>query len=478
MLSLITFAVAAAASAQPATVKSGVEHWRAGEYPAAVAAWLPFAAQGDADACFNLGQAYKLGRGVAKDPSVARDYYRRAAVKGHLPAQANLGIALYQAGDKLEAVRWLKQAADRGEPRAQYVLGIMAYNGDSTPKNLGLAYGYLLRAQASSLAEATTALASIEPALKPADRTAGTAMAASLAAGTGVPAAMAASTVPRSGPAGIQRPGTTPAPGIVASAMSNVRNALGLAPTPAPTVAAKPVVTPRPPIMTADASQALPKTPSPRTGDGFPLSPPARTAPPRTTGDGIPLVPLKPPTANGVDTPTAVTRPPVTAAATPKDPVPATAVATATRDAIGPQNPDGADGPRPATPATVEPARVAAVDLPAKPSVAKPVVADAAPPKPVKTVVAEAKVPAKPAAPKPSGWRVQLGAFSSQKQADAAWASVKSTQAGAIGKAKPIFDTSGPVVKFQLGPYANRDAARDTCAKLAFAGRACFVTQG
>ena len=96
----------------------------------------------------------------------------------------------------------------------------------------------------------------------------------------------------------------------------------------------------------------------------------------------------------------------------------------------------------------------------------------------MKTVVAEAKVPLKPPVPKPSGWRVQLGAFSSQKQADAAWASVKSTQAGAIGKAKPIFDTSGPVVKFQLGPYANRDAARDTCAKLAFAGRACFVTQG
>src|SRR3546814_13505721 len=50
-----------------ADVKSGVEAWQRGDYQAAVAEWRPLAIAGDADAQFNLGQAYKLGRGVARD---------------------------------------------------------------------------------------------------------------------------------------------------------------------------------------------------------------------------------------------------------------------------------------------------------------------------------------------------------------------------------------------------------------------------
>ena len=105
--------------AVPPSVRAGVDLWRAGDYPAAVTIWQPFAATGDADAMFNLGQAYKLGRAVPVDKALARDWYRKAALKNHLPAQANLGILLFQAGEKPEAARWLKQAADRGEMRAQ-----------------------------------------------------------------------------------------------------------------------------------------------------------------------------------------------------------------------------------------------------------------------------------------------------------------------------------------------------------------------
>lgn len=440
MMSLIgtTIATAVATTAAgPATVKSGVEHWRAGEYAAAVAAWLPFAAQGDADAAFNMGQAYKLGRGVTKDPTVARDYYRRAAAKGHLPAQANLGIALFQAGDKLEAVRWLKQAADRGEPRAQYVLGIAAYNGDGTPKNLGLAYGYLLRAQASGLAQATTALQSIEPVLSPGARSSGQAMADSLAAGTGVPSALAAASAPRTGPAGIQRPGSTPAPSIATNVVNNVRGAFGFAPLPP-----KPVA--KAPTQTADATLKSARPTSE-------TRPTASIATP-----GVPVPAPRPVTTAAQDTP--APRPIAPAAQPAPRPAP---VATAS---IGPQNPDAAPPP----------AVIATTELPPSPApIAKPVAA-----KPAKPAADTQLAEAPPPKPKPTGWRVQLGAFSSQKQADAAWSSIRTTQAGAIGKAKPIFEPSGTVVKFQLGPYANRDAARDTCAKLAFAGKACFVTQG
>ena len=50
-----------------ADVKAGVDAWARGDYPAAVRQWQGPADKGDADAQFNLGQAYKLGRGVPTD---------------------------------------------------------------------------------------------------------------------------------------------------------------------------------------------------------------------------------------------------------------------------------------------------------------------------------------------------------------------------------------------------------------------------
>ncbi|MBU6166931.1 MAG: SPOR domain-containing protein [Alphaproteobacteria bacterium] len=181
-------AAPARATPPPPSVRQGVELWRAGKWDAAVSMWQNFAENGDADAMFNMGQAYKLGRGVAMDKALARDWYRRAAVKNHLPAQANLGILLFQATEKPEAVRWLKAAADRGEMRAQYVLGIVHWNGDGAAKSLPLAYAYLVRAAAQGLPEATKALNELSQAIQPLDRANGWQIATALANGSGVPA--------------------------------------------------------------------------------------------------------------------------------------------------------------------------------------------------------------------------------------------------------------------------------------------------
>jgi len=194
---LATWLVAAMPAPAAPTIAAGVEKWRAGAYPEAVAIWAPFAAAGDADAMFNMGQAYKLGRGVTADAAQARDYYRKAATKGHLPAQANLGITLFQGGDKVEAVRWLRLAADRGDARAQYVLGFAAFNGDGVTRAPGLGYGYLLRSAALGLPQAQTALGSLEPALSATDRAIGESVAASLATGKGLPAGQGLSASPR-----------------------------------------------------------------------------------------------------------------------------------------------------------------------------------------------------------------------------------------------------------------------------------------
>ena len=77
--------LAAPLSAQ--SVKAGIDAWQKADYAAAVAIWRPLAEQGDADAQFNLGQAYRVGRGAPIDLGASQLWFERAAAKGHLDAQ-------------------------------------------------------------------------------------------------------------------------------------------------------------------------------------------------------------------------------------------------------------------------------------------------------------------------------------------------------------------------------------------------------
>lgn len=446
----------------PPTIKTGVEKWRAGDYAAAVAIWTPFATAGDADALFNLGQAYKLGRGVAIDPVAARDYYRKAANKGHLPAQANFGIALFQAGEKAEAIKWLKTAADRGEARAQYVLGIATFNGDGVARSQSLGYAYLLRAQASGLPQAVTALGTIAPGLSPADRAAGETVAASLAAGTGVNLALAATAPSRA--IVMAAPVRPPAPAVTPPAASIVPAAI--APTPPPSVAvASPLPSRAGPMVTPAAPGALSVTKPP------PLGP--RSMPPTLLREPTPAQ-FAAAARSAFDAPSDQDQ----EFARPQRPSIATVDIPASRHAVVPivaTRPSAAQSAvRPVEPpaaparAAADPARKVTSETP---RAAAPLATEvAAAPHPLKAFETAATEPAK----RPTGWRVQLGAFSSRKLADAAWDDVKATAA----PGKPVFATDGPVTKLQVGPFATRDAAKAACAKLTTAGRACFVTQG
>ncbi len=143
-------------------VKSGVEAWGRGEYPAAIKAWRPLAISGDADAQFNLGQAYKLGRGVPVDLKQAEDWYRKAALQGHLQAEDNYGLVMFQNGNRQQALPWVEKSAARGEPRAQYILGTALFNGDMVTKDWTRAYALMTRASAAGLAPASASLAQMD----------------------------------------------------------------------------------------------------------------------------------------------------------------------------------------------------------------------------------------------------------------------------------------------------------------------------
>ena len=110
-----------AAAAQD--VQSGIAAWQAGDYSKAIGEWRPLADAGNADAQFNLAQAYRLGRGVPQNLNLAEQWFERAARQRHEQAGASLGLLLFQNGRAREAMPWLQAAAQRGDPRAQYVFG-------------------------------------------------------------------------------------------------------------------------------------------------------------------------------------------------------------------------------------------------------------------------------------------------------------------------------------------------------------------
>jgi len=159
------------------SVKSGIEAWQRSDYAAAVAIWRPLAEKGDADAAFNLGQAYRLGRGVTLNLGAAQSWFERAAQKGHVDAQATLGLLLFQNGNQPDGLKWLKAAAEQGEARSLLVYGTALFNGDNVTQDPILGYAYVSRAAAQGLAPAKETLAQLDKLLPLEDRKKGLAIA-------------------------------------------------------------------------------------------------------------------------------------------------------------------------------------------------------------------------------------------------------------------------------------------------------------
>lgn len=226
----IALMVAAAIVPQAASadVKAGVDAWARADYTAAVREWQGPADKGDADAQFNLGQAYRLGRGVKADLRKAEELFGKAAAKGHLQAADTYGLLLFQRGDRAQAMPYIRTAADRGEPRAQYLLGVAHFNGDNVPQDWIRAYALTSLAQQNGIDQAKAALAQMDRYIPIEQRQQGVALARDLASRAEANRArqMAAvdlgSTVAVSG-------STSPAPRASASTSTTAANAAAVA---------------------------------------------------------------------------------------------------------------------------------------------------------------------------------------------------------------------------------------------------------
>jgi TPR repeat protein len=181
---IFTFLLAAAILSPPLaaqSVKSGIEAWQEGNAEAAVAIWRPLADKGDPDAAYNLGQAYRLGKGVNLDLAQAQIFYERAAAKGHVDAQATLGLLLFRNGNRIAAARWLKPAAEAGEPRALLLYGAALINGDGVTPDPVTGYAYVSRSAAQGFAPAKSTLADLDAVLPLEQRQKGVELAQRLA---------------------------------------------------------------------------------------------------------------------------------------------------------------------------------------------------------------------------------------------------------------------------------------------------------
>ena len=164
--------LAAALAVQPlhADVETSADAGRRGDDTAAVREWEQAAAQGDPEALFHLAQAYRFGRGVPADIARAEALCARAAALGHTQAADTYGLLLFERGRRDAAIPYLQGAAHRGDPRAQYLLGIAHFNGDFVEPDWPRAYALMTLAKAAGLPQAAAALAEMDRSVPPAQR--------------------------------------------------------------------------------------------------------------------------------------------------------------------------------------------------------------------------------------------------------------------------------------------------------------------
>ena len=112
-------------------------------------ALLVKAKSGNPGAEVAVGTCYADGKGVARDPQKAAEWYRKAADQGNVSGELHLA-ALYRDGagksfprDMTQAAAWYRKAADQGDAGAQGTLGMLYTLGQGVAQSDVEAYFWL-----------------------------------------------------------------------------------------------------------------------------------------------------------------------------------------------------------------------------------------------------------------------------------------------------------------------------------------------
>lgn len=117
--------------------------------PTEAARWFRLAAErGDRQAQFALGLAYINGSGVPKDRKAGQEWFEKAAAQNHAGAIYNLGVIAIDADiqDFRKAADLFRRAADLGDMDAAYGLAVLYREGTGVPRDRAESVKWLRRA--------------------------------------------------------------------------------------------------------------------------------------------------------------------------------------------------------------------------------------------------------------------------------------------------------------------------------------------
>jgi len=136
---------AAAAGDPVAQFQLGLSYLEQGRTNEGVALVRKSANQNQPAAQYRLAKLYEIGEGVSQDSEIARQLTERAATNGNRIAMHDL--ALYYAegrggveADLPTAAKWFEKAAERGVVDSQFNLGVLFESGQGIPKNMNDAF--------------------------------------------------------------------------------------------------------------------------------------------------------------------------------------------------------------------------------------------------------------------------------------------------------------------------------------------------
>jgi TPR repeat protein len=85
----------------------------------------------------NLAIMLDQGRDLPRDAAEAHSLWQQSAALGHVNAMFNLGLSFLEgsgaSADPREGMRWIKRAAQAGQPNAQTWLRQKGYDGPLPP---------------------------------------------------------------------------------------------------------------------------------------------------------------------------------------------------------------------------------------------------------------------------------------------------------------------------------------------------------
>ncbi|MEJ2374554.1 MAG: tetratricopeptide repeat protein [Pseudolabrys sp.] len=117
------------------TYKDALAAYNNRDYATALPLFRSLARAGDARAQYKLGVMYLMGQGVKRNEAEALKWLRKSN-------EEKKAFEAYNRGDYATALRLYRPLANRGEPTAQYVMGLMYANDQGVPQSYAAAMNW------------------------------------------------------------------------------------------------------------------------------------------------------------------------------------------------------------------------------------------------------------------------------------------------------------------------------------------------